>query len=356
MKKNHYKVGDWVEVKTREEILRVLDHQGRTDGMPFMPEMFAYCGKRFRVQKRAHKTCDTVFPTRGRKLRDAVHLETRCDGSGHGGCQAGCLLFWKEAWLKKVDDGALSQAPRPNDARSHGAAVCTEEAVRAAAVTTSKDAPTGEPRYVCQATELPYFTEDLVWWDVRQYLEDYASGNVGLWRMFQTWTFSCYYHVVQAGIGVGPALRWLYDRLHFLWGGPRYPRRAGTIPSDQPTPIAAPLNLREGELIRVRSHEEILKTINVDGKNRGMFWDAEMVPYCGGTYRVRKRVERLVDERTGKMLKMKTAAVQLEDVTCQAIYSCHRLFCPRALFPFWREIWLERAPANQPTDATLTKS
>jgi hypothetical protein len=24
-----------------------------------------------------------------------VHLEqTRCDGSGHDGCQAGCLLFW----------------------------------------------------------------------------------------------------------------------------------------------------------------------------------------------------------------------------------------------------------------------
>jgi hypothetical protein len=360
MKKKQYKVGDWVEVKSREEILRVLDHQGQTDGMPFMPEMFAYCGKRFRIHKRAHKTCDTVFPTRGRKLRNAVHLETRCDGSGHGGCQAGCLIFWKESWLKSVDDQSSTHAPSSDDSRpSHGPAagsVCTEDTVRAAAVMTSKDSPTAEPRYVCQATQVPYFTEDLVWWDVRQYVEDYVSGNVGLWRMFQSWTFSCYYHVVQSGIGVGPTLRWLYDRLHFLWGGPRYPRRTGTIPADQPTPVAAPLNLREGELIRVKSYEDILKTVNVDGKNRGMYWDAEMVPYCGGTFRVRKSVERLVDERTGRMLNMKTPAVLLEDVTCQGIYSCHRLFCPRALFPFWREIWLERAPANQPTNATLKRS
>src|SRR4051794_17968284 len=27
----------------------------------------------------------------------------RCDGSAHGGCQAGCRLYWKEAWLRRVD-------------------------------------------------------------------------------------------------------------------------------------------------------------------------------------------------------------------------------------------------------------
>src|SRR5215467_1676004 len=72
--------------------------------MPFMPEMFAFCGKRFQVYKRAHKTCDTVFPIRGRWVDRAVHLETRCDGQAHGGCQARCLIFWKEAWLKPVAD------------------------------------------------------------------------------------------------------------------------------------------------------------------------------------------------------------------------------------------------------------
>lgn len=337
--------GDWVEVKSRDEILRLLDHEGRTDGMPFMPEMFAYCGKRFRVFKRAHKTCDTVFPTRSRRVADAVHLETRCDGSAHGGCQAGCLIFWKESWLKRLDGhepSGTAQPPDPRESLQAGSVTpaCSESVVWAAATIRSGDADEG-PRYSCQATQLPYFTHDLVWWDVRQYVEDYSAGNVGLWRMFQSWVFSCYYHTIQSGVGAGPALRWLYDRFHSLWRGPRYPRAAGTIPANHATPDAT-LNLQTGELVRVKSLEEILKTVNVEGKNRGMYWDAEMVPYCEGTYRVRNRVERLLDERSGRMLRMKTPAVQLEGVTCQARYSCHRLFCPRSQFPFWREIWLER--------------
>src|SRR5258708_22395489 len=68
--------------------------------MPFMPEMLPFCGKRFQVYKRAHKTCDPDY--RSRRIHDAVHLETRCDGQAHGGCQAGCLIFWKEAWLKPI--------------------------------------------------------------------------------------------------------------------------------------------------------------------------------------------------------------------------------------------------------------
>src|SRR5436190_20493355 len=112
--------GDWVEVRSKEEILATLDGSGQLEGMPFMPEMFAFCGKRLRVYKRAHKTCDTVFPTRSRLVPGAVHLETRCDGQAHGGCQAGCLLFWKEAWLKRVDESAapataLSGNDVPND-------------------------------------------------------------------------------------------------------------------------------------------------------------------------------------------------------------------------------------------------
>ena len=52
--------GDWVEVRSKEEILETLDKNGRLDGLPFMPQMFKYCGQRFQVYKRAHKTCDTV--------------------------------------------------------------------------------------------------------------------------------------------------------------------------------------------------------------------------------------------------------------------------------------------------------
>src|SRR5262249_55236336 len=98
------KAGDWVEVRSREEILATLDSRGQLDNMPFMPEMFEFCGKRFEVWSRAHKTCDTVTKTGGRWLPDTVHLkDLRCDGKGHGGCDAGCLLFWKEAWLRPLE-------------------------------------------------------------------------------------------------------------------------------------------------------------------------------------------------------------------------------------------------------------
>src|SRR5215831_17041449 len=107
MEKKKLSVGDFVEVRSKEEILRTLDANGQLDGMPFMPEMFRFCGKRFQVYKRAHKTCDytTSYPYQTRRLEETVHLETRCDGGAHGDCQAGCLLYWKHAWLKPVNGG-----------------------------------------------------------------------------------------------------------------------------------------------------------------------------------------------------------------------------------------------------------
>ena len=48
-----YHAGDWIEVRSKEEILRTLDVKGCLDGLPFMPQMFQYCGQRFRVYKRA---------------------------------------------------------------------------------------------------------------------------------------------------------------------------------------------------------------------------------------------------------------------------------------------------------------
>ncbi|MCC6365716.1 MAG: hypothetical protein IT165_19555 [Bryobacterales bacterium] len=346
-----FKVGDWVEVRSKEEILTTLDRNGQLDGMPFMPEMFAYCGKRFRVYKRAHKTCDTVFPTRGRRVERTVHLETRCDGSGHGGCQAGCLIFWKEAWLKPVVDNAADThhcdvlVTLPQVASRTW---CGENDVWRSAETSG--AAGAEPTYHCQATRLPYATSHLDWWDVRQYIEDYQSGNVRLVQMFQALVYACYYSLSQAGIGLGPPMRWLYNTCHSLWGGPQFPRTSGTIPDGKPTPSTA-LDLQPGELVRVKSHEEILATLTVGSKNRGLLWDAEMVPYCGGTYRVLKRVTRIINENTGKMQDMKTPCIILDSVICQAKYSGCRTFCPRGIYPYWREIWLERVQPSQITDS-----
>jgi hypothetical protein len=341
---SRYHAGDWVEVRSKEEILETLDASGQLEGLPFMAEMVRFTGRRFQIFKRAHKTCDTVFPTRGRRLANAVHLDTRCDGSGHGGCEADCLLFWKEAWIKKVDGPKAEETAGVADDR-----FATADGVGRVIWFGSRQ-PTQPPdqiAYLCQATQLPYYTTELKWWDFSQYVEDFTSGNASLWQLAKGGIYASYYGLVQAGVGLGPPLRWLYDRLRPLWRGSRFPRRAGSIPAGTPTP-QRPLNLREGELVRVRSHKEILETVNTESKNRGMYWDAEMVPYCDGVFPVRRRVRTIIEEQTGKMLSLKTEAIMLDGVYCQGRYSCHRMLCPRAIYSYWREIWLERVGPEKP--------
>lgn len=338
------RVGDWVEVRSREEILLTLDENSCLDNLPFMPEMFAFCGKRFQVYKRAHKTCDTVFPIRERRVERAVHLETRCDGQAHGGCQASCLIFWKEDWLKPVgftshDNAAPGTGAQSPDVKPTTRGSCGESHVWACAQVSNSNG--GTPKFICQATQLPYATKDLVWWDMRQYLEDCVSGNVGLKRILNGLVYSIYYHLSQAGIGLGPAMRWFYDKFHLLWRGTRFPRKSGSIRVGEPTPAAA-LDLQPGELVRIKPYGEILRTLNTENRNRGLLFDAEMVPYCGGTYRVLKRVSRIIDEKTGEMQEFRNPCIILASVICQSRYSTWCMFCPRSIYSYWREIWLER--------------
>jgi len=95
------KAGDWVVVRSKAEILASLDKKGQLDKMPFMPEMLQYAGQKLQVSKRAHKTCDPINGLESRALPDTVHIgDLRCDGSAHADCQAGCLFFFKDAWLR----------------------------------------------------------------------------------------------------------------------------------------------------------------------------------------------------------------------------------------------------------------
>ena len=315
-----------------------------------MPEMFQYCGKILRVYKRAHKTCDFVTLTGIRKLSNTVHLEgIRCDGSAHGGCQAECMIFWKEAWLERVSgesrQGATTSNGRLAEHARRADRGCSEEAVWSGTRVPSDGGDAHDPTYSCQATRLPLFTQPLSPWDLRAYIEDYRSGNVAsVWSMVSRFMYRFYDNLINLGIGWGPILRWFYDQVQKLRGGLPHPGRCGSIPAGAKTPTSS-LNLRPGELVRVKSFPAILQTVDENCRNRGMIFSQEMVPYCGGTHTVRSRVDQIIDERTGKMLKMKSGCILLEDVICQARYNKKLVFCPRATFPYWREIWLERPGA-----------
>lgn len=345
------KAGELVEVRSREEILSTLDKNGCLDGMPFMPEMFAFCGKRLPVYKRAHKTCDTICWSGSLRITNAVHLEgIRCNGQSHGGCQADCLIFWKEAWLKRassVPGVGHHDAPSSTGVPADGSS-CTESDVLANACKTG-GAATDEPVYVCQATQLLQASSPLMWWDLRQYWEDYTSGNFGLKWMLGVFCYANYNALMNAAgrWRLRKPLGWIYDAVQKLRGRPPHPRAKGRIPAGAPTPTVN-LNLQPGEMVRVKNFEAIRDTIDCEYRNRGMKWDAELVPYCDRVYRVRKRVQKIIDEKTGKMQHLKSEPVILDGAICQSKYSEHRYFCPRAIFPYWREIWLERTSPDSP--------
>jgi hypothetical protein len=342
------RAGDWVEVRSKAEILSTLDEKACLEGLPFMPEMFRYCGQRLQVYKRAHKTCDTVNWTGNRRLVGGIHLPLRCDGEAHGGCQAACLLFWKAAWLKPVNERQNAER-RPFSGKRERVSDLSDrlggsdEDVYNA--TRADHEPGGEPKYVCQATQLPYFTEPLRWWDVRQYVEDLIAKNVSVKRMFCNFVYAWYYEFARRG-KLGAPFRWFYDRFQAVLGGVPFPRRKGMAAAGTTTPTSV-LDLQPGELVRVKSYDAILRTLDTNSKNRGLAFDAELVPYCGGSYRVRSRVSHFIDEKTGKMSSLRTPAVILENVYCQSRYSGCRVGCPRSIYSWWREIWLDRVPTEE---------
>jgi hypothetical protein len=333
--KTGLKAGDWVTVRSRAEILATLDKNGQLDRMPFMPEMLEFAGQRLQVSARAHKTCDPINGLESRALPATVHIgDLRCNGAAHADCHAGCLFFWKEAWLRRDGEPATPAPPV-------SAAGCTElDLVRGTQV--QNDTSTDGPTYICQATQVNAATTPLPWYRMSQYLEDLRSGNTTLVRMINASTFWLWHNLAGSSIGIGSAMRFIYDQWQKLIGGSPYPWRRGLVPKGKPTP-ALRLDIQEGDYVHTKPYREILATLDGEWKNRGLYFDAEMVPYTRKKLKVLKRVSRLIHEKTGKMLELKNPCMILEGSVCEAKFAKCRKLCPRRYYLYWRDIWVEKA-------------
>lgn len=329
---NRFVVGDWVEVKSAGEILATLDDRGTLDGMPFMPEMLACIGKRFRISKRATKTCDTIDKAGFRRVKETVLLDgARCSGMDHGGCQAGCMIFWKERWIKPAPAPSLSPGmtiethgrgngngslPRdPDHAR-------LEARVRKAARVDDTLGTDGEPVYMCLITEMKRASLSMAWWDLRHFVADVRSGNRRIAEVVRALLLGLF--------------SWAQDKR----GGSCYPSMEGgplkKTPNDD-------LRLQPGDLVKVRPPQEIVNTLDANCRTRGLRFDVGMFRYCEGEYRVAIRAQRLIDQRTGKMLHMtdQSPCILLDGATCHGDFM---KLCPRSEYVFWREAWLQRVP------------
>jgi hypothetical protein len=164
----------------------------------------------------------------------------------------------------------------------------------------------------------------MAWWDIRQYVRDISSGNIGLRQFLKV-----------------VSIAW-FNWIQRQWKGAGYPFLDNKLLLDGKSTPSMVLNLQPGEFAKVRAIEEILPTLNQKYKNRGLWFDNEMAVYCGRTARVLKRVVRIINEKTGEMIKLPNDCLILEGVICTGELTRFRFFCPRAMYPYWREIWLER--------------
>ena len=316
-------VGDRVRVRPLPEILATLDSGHCLDALPFMPEMIRYCGQEARVFRSVDKIYDYGGRKDMRRMSDCVTLTgLRCDGSAHDGCQAGCALLWKTAWLERVaDDGTAHRSGRlPGANEFSGPIGNLQRCMRG-------DAP---DTYTCQFTALVEASSPMRVGDIRQDLRPLIAGNVTAPAFFLAMA-SRYFNWIQG-----------------LRGGIGYLTVRPTAEIKLPR---VDLGLREGDSIIVRSREEIAATLDVNGRNRGLWFDRDMLKHCGRQHHVHRIVERIIDDATGRMLSMKTPCLVMDSVTASGEFM---RFCPQHDYPFWREAWLQRVDAHaasQPSES-----
>jgi len=143
--------------------------------MPFMPEMYQFCGKRFQVGKRAHKTCDPVNGSRaGASL-------IQCISKACAAMEPHTQVVRR---LPSVLEGSVAQAggrhgstaKSPSSAAATPARGCTEDEVLRGTI-----APNSRR---CGGTDLrlpgdPSRGRDdsAPWWNPSQYIEDFRSAT-----------------------------------------------------------------------------------------------------------------------------------------------------------------------------------
>lgn len=268
--------GDIVEVRGENEIGKTLDENNCLDGLPFMPEMRKYCGGRFEVLNYVNRMF--VEGVGNRTIKNVVNLKgVICTGEFHGGCKRSCVLLWKTAWIRKVQ---------------------------------------GEP------------SKKSV--NVLNYSVPVYQGNM------QSDADSCQLMSLERATFPLPIsfVLWLNFKVQRFLGRKKYATLRGKL---RRTPSVS-LNLQPGEIVEVKSKDEILATLDFRGRNRGLHFTAEMLKYCGGRYRVLRRVDKMIVDKTGRLREIPNTVI-LEGVTCDG--SDHGN-CPRNCYCLWREIWLKR--------------
>jgi hypothetical protein len=303
---NIFRRGDLATVRGFPEIVATLDRSGTLEGLPFLPEMVKYCGQTFTVRWRVNKLLQDYSKAGLRQIKNVVLLDdATCDGEAHGDCQRVCFLLWKTAWIKP---GTGEPSNVMTDVAAHPI------------VSPKPEEPLLPRGHACQATELTAATTPLHLLDPRRYYWDITS------RIYKPSAYLL--HLL--GAVYRRTLRRLFERKHH-----EEDPLSNAVTSER-------LGLQLGELVEVKSAEEIRATLNPEGQNRGLYFMPSMWGHCGRRLRVLRPIYRMKSERTGEMRALKQTVI-LEGVTCNG--KAHG-GCQRGCYIFWKEIWLRRIPPD----------
>ena len=122
------------------------------------------------------------------------------------------------------------------------------------------------------------------------------------------------------------------------------PSRVSVMPVSEKR-VADPgeqLGLLPGELVEVKSAEEIRGTLDDRGMYRGLLFMGEMWRYCGEQMVVMKRIDSIMIESTSTLRSGIKNTVLLQGSCCDG--SDHG-GCGANCYHLWREVWLKRIPS-----------
>jgi hypothetical protein len=294
-------VGDTVRIRDESSIGLTVDPNRCTDRLPFMREMAEFSGRQARVYRVVDKVYDYGGTKKMRRLRDTVLLVgLRCGGHWHGGCEAGCYLLWKGAWLDRVDGrGPIYRPERP---------------------TAGFRGPTDEPPdtdYRCQLTELAAASSPQGEWQAWVPIRSLIVGNV-TWAAFLLALLTRAFNLVQS-----------------LRGGSSFP----SMPKGHSeVTVHRVSTLAPGDRVQVCLAQEIAVTLDSRSRHRGLWFDADMLKHCGGAYRVERYVTRIIDVKTRRLISMKNPCIVLSGVDYSGEFQSggeqHEPL-------FWRDVWLK---------------
>ncbi len=230
-----------------------------------------------------------------------VLANLRCSGAAHDNCQKSCTIFWREAWVRKVEESTTPSTIVAGE----------REQLRGSLKTVA-----AAGRYFCQASEILKATTPLSQRQrIRAALNEVQTANCSLSQMAKR------------------VATWIYWRTRRRFLG-HYGRGFGT------SPAYPPLNLEAGETIEIKAMKRISETLNSSGCNRGLLFMPDMRNLCGQSRRVEKRIDKIIMDGTGEMRPLRDT-VFIEGSLC----GCSSVAfggCPRAEFAYWRESWLRR--------------